>query len=313
MHTCVNEVIKFLTTTNFGNSDPDVKTKLLDHLATKLTSSTKTSTHENSSVVSTSVCSTQLSPRFTCTDSLVTSTETGNREDLNNNLSAIGNKVGPAEPSPLSPTYLQVFQQTSPLKTAQVNQPIQPLFQMPHASAGVPTVPVTILVPANFCSASMGTTFLPLAFSNQSPQLITQTENIDIKSPTVSAPVMRNDCQMSPVLTVSPSSSLSPEGTSMVVPAVCDQNDFVNQFPAKVDKAEPRPSVSQSCSRPAGLLRQTVPAPSLDLVPTSNAPKDLLDIRATNRQNQTSRNKSADVLQNNLPICDNSGPVWRPW
>lgn len=168
MHTCMSEVIKFISSTSFSDTDPEVKTKLLDHLANKLHSGTskkaytepdspcsyQTYGHENN-VGDTNIDSTSLPISDTT-------------NDPNNNLQTINDKNttslhSQTPPSQKSPIQSPVF---APCKS------FQPLLDSVNQQQSVPTVPLTILVPANICSTAVGTTcVIPFNLPTASPQL----------------------------------------------------------------------------------------------------------------------------------------------
>lgn len=310
MHTCVNEVVKFLTTTSFGKSEPEIKAKLLDHLANKLTS---TSSIENGHI-STALPS---SPNFSCFENNVTSTNTGGNEDVNNNMNAIS-KPTPFQPAPISPSFTPLLTQPQTIKTFSPSQSVQPLLQVPQPitqSGGVPTVPVTILVPANICSASVGTTcVIPLTFSGQNPQLATQVSP-DANSPSFTLPVIKaNDALISPTstLSISPNLSISPDGKSFLVPRSEGQGS--NLYNTTVATDIPKPDSSMSNQRPLLVL------PKKKATNTSTTACDIEMDRSVSsipsvqglKHKLQPHPKEIGGPSPNQPVCDTSS-VWRPW
>lgn len=307
MNTCVNEVIKFLTTTSFSNSDPEVKTKLLDHLANKLTCGTAHQSRDSSTVIPSSVCSTQTNPNFTCIDNNVTSTETLNSEDVNNNLHT--NKANHTETSPLSPSYNLLLQQTTSPSKPTSTPPAQHLFQVPQSIAqtgNVPTVPVTILVPANFCSPSMGPTcVIPLTFPGHSPQFLTQSDKPNTISPTLTLPSL-----ISPntAINLSPNTNLHPVvASSFVVPNSPDANvDSLRDTQKPNDRIETKIDATES-SEPLALVRPPI-QPRTAFHSVASVSKTVSD----SKHSPVSATLPARAL-NYQPVCDISNQMWRPW
>ena len=330
MHTCANEVMNFLTTASFGNNDPDVKVKLLDHLANRLTCPSSPTSSDNASVKSHDAGSTPTSPSYASTEAMVTSTETTSREDNNNSPIRVENKSSYLDSNQLSPPVSPMSQSTSPLKPIHTNQHIQPLFQMPQSlntSTAMPTVPVTILVPANFYSTNMAPQCIP--FSGHGSQMITQSDNTASTSPSPAMPVLRTSSpQSSPTSTMSPvhNQTLSPEGAPYFVQILNGQVLCVSQTPFKHDTQQqsspPTPTTCnslQTIAQPIGLLRKTVPCATETDSSSVNyrqcSPKEVDNINVTRKVLKPRHiNTHADnVQQNNEVICDNAGPVWRPW
>ncbi|XP_045163552.2 hairy/enhancer-of-split related with YRPW motif protein 2-like [Mercenaria mercenaria] len=174
MHTCMSEVIKFISSSHFSDADPEVKTKLLNHLANKLNSGT---THERNTDPDTSYAYQKEISENNCFMPNMTNTDTDSlsisdmSNDSNNNLQTISDKNTPfsvnvRNPKSPPPTPLMA----SPLLTSY--KPIQPVQETLQPPSSVPTVPLTILVPANICSATLGTTcVIPLNLPTGSPQL----------------------------------------------------------------------------------------------------------------------------------------------
>lgn len=173
VNTCMSEVIKFISSSSFSDTDPEVKTKILDHLATSLstgrqrlaTASTRgQETFPNVPVNEASLDSSVDEDRFRSTSAV--------SSDSNNNSQAVDNKNGacPAFIQVQSPT-VSLSPQVSPVLASY--KPIEHAFDkqnIPNPS-NVQTVPLTILVPANFCSSPLGTTcVIPLSFQNTYPQ-----------------------------------------------------------------------------------------------------------------------------------------------
>lgn len=168
MHTCMSEVIKFISSTSFSDTDPEVKTKLLDHLANKLHSGSSKKAHtEPDRPCSYQTYSHENNTGVTNIDSetLPTSDTTN---DSNNNLQTINDK-----------NTTSLHPQTLPSQNSPIPSPVfapyksfQPMLDSVNQQQSVPTVPLTILVPANICSTAVGTTcVIPFNLSTASPQL----------------------------------------------------------------------------------------------------------------------------------------------
>ncbi|XP_060603399.1 protein hairy-like [Ruditapes philippinarum] len=198
MHTCMSEVIKFISSSQFSDADPEVKTKLLNHLANKLNSGTAQKTNMNHEAPY--AYNTDTSPgknihmsnlSMMDTDSLsisdLSNDSNNNFQTMNVNSSEILTK--PYEQKSKSPTPMV----HSPVLTS--FKPIQPVQDNVQQQGNVPTVPLTILVPANFCSATLGTTcVIPFNLPTASPQQFCQGNIIQTvpQSPQTSFAVTSN-------------------------------------------------------------------------------------------------------------------------
>lgn len=310
IHTCVNEVVKFLTTTSFGKSEPEIKAKLLDHLANKLTCASSIRNGEIATALSSS-------PSFSCFENNVTSTNTGRSEDVNNNMDAIS-KPTPFQPAPVSPTFAPLLTQPPMLKTISPSQSVQPLLQVPQPitqSGSVPTVPVTILVPANICSASVGTTcVIPLTFSGQNPQLPTQVSP-GSNSPSFTLPVIKaNDALISPTstLSISPNISISPDGKSFLVPRSEGLGSNLDNTTIVTDI--PKPDSSISNQRPLLALpkkKATNTSTIVTDVEMDRSVSSISNVQGLKRKLQP-HPKEMGTPSPHPPACDTSS-VWRPW
>ncbi|KAL4220921.1 Transcription factor [Mactra antiquata] len=164
MHKCMSEVIKFISSSNFSDADPAVKTKLLDHLANKLSDTTVKVTSDipyqrhSLSPRTNNLCCPKLADDFSDTDN-----------DANNNVNSVSPPLHQETPGTISPMF-------SSGKTAlpESDQQLQQVSQ-----TNLPTVPLTILVPANLCSTPIGTTcVIPLNIPGINQQQINQSNFI---------------------------------------------------------------------------------------------------------------------------------------
>jgi hypothetical protein len=194
----MSEVIKFISSSQFSDADPEVKTKLLNHLANKLNSGTAQKTNMNREVPypyntdSSSGKNVHMSNlSMMDTDSLsisdLSNDSNNNFQTMNDNSSEILTKA--YEQKSKSPTSMV----HSPVLTS--FKPIQPVQDNVQQQGNVPTVPLTILVPANFCSATLGTTcVIPFNLPTASPQQFCQGNIIQTvpQSPQTSFAVTSN-------------------------------------------------------------------------------------------------------------------------
>ena len=193
VNSCIGEVIRFVTSSDI--CDTETKTKLLDHLANKVNSPSPTA-------------------KTTCTH-LPTNTDTKNGDsaesvvsssaDANNNLTEaqVSSQTSPIAlcTSQMPSGTIQSMGSYTPNMTSQVNslqtaltvQNIQSVCPISQTSTQfLPNVPLTILVPANFCTTASGTTcVIPLTLSNSSSE-INVGVNPNAHNATVSADTMSN-------------------------------------------------------------------------------------------------------------------------
>ncbi|WAR14421.1 HES1B-like protein [Mya arenaria] len=244
--TCVSEVIKMLTSNDLGNTDPEIKTKLIDHLANKLCtpiypnpaqseSPGSMQTHDvlNSTVdrfgknrlgvlkkpsedlgISPHVQQYNPNSEISANEpSLVSSPNV-----VGASLVSSPNVVG-ASPQPIYQVTTVPFSNFSPSDNTVKSS--MDSNQLTTSHSNISTVPLTILVPANFCSTQLGTTFcstqlgttcmIPVAWTGASSNYPQQQTN---DYSTIGAPLSSYVSNISPQQLL----NLSPPFGSQITP-----------------------------------------------------------------------------------------------
>lgn len=177
MDTCVGEVMRVLTSSNVAGADPELKTRLIDHLATKLCSPASPSDSVKSQNCSRSLKSPKLKSPHTNTANAILSTSlegnemedsggadsTTQQKDTLSPPSSV-NQMSMALPvtsSTFSCVHTDALSSNTMLVSGNSGQVLPP-------QANYPSVPLTILVPANFCNQLGATCVIPIAFTGTS-------------------------------------------------------------------------------------------------------------------------------------------------
>ena len=174
----MSEVIKFISSSHFSDADPEVKTKLLNHLANKLNSGTAQRSDMDQDAPYSYQKDSNPEKSVRMTNRISVDTDNLSISDLsndsNNNLQTVNDNSAQFlsnihQQKSISPTP------TIPSPVFTSYKPIQPVPESVQQQGNVPTVPLTILVPANLCSATFGTTcVIPLNLPTASPQQLCQ-------------------------------------------------------------------------------------------------------------------------------------------